>query len=117
MTVSGAEDIVYAQEKTDKLASFLQVRSISKVSSQLATHVDLANFEVVNRIKQLAKKERSAALAQLATRLAAVIKYGSSSGEDPFAKVKAMITDMIGKLQQEASAEASHKEYCDTETP
>jgi len=105
---------VYTQR--DASPSFLQVRAISRGSSHLATHVDLANFEVVNLIKQLAKKERSAALAQLATRLAAVIKYGSSSGEDPFAKVKALITDMIEKLQQEASSEASHKEYCDKET-
>jgi len=77
--------------------------------------VDLANFEVVNLVKQLAKKEKSAALAQLASRLAAVIKYGSTVGEDPFAKIKAMITDMISKLQNEASSEASHKEYCDKE--
>merc|ERR1719277_2879005 len=100
MSASGAEDIVYAQYKDNASISFLQVRSISKGGSHLATHVDLANFEVVNLIKQLAKKERSAALAQLATRLAAAIKYGSSAGEDPFAKVKAMITDMIDKLQR-----------------
>merc|ERR1719424_315768 len=36
-------------------------------------------------------------------------------GEDPFAKVKSMIADMVTKLEGEAKSEASHKEYCDKE--
>merc|ERR1719265_680056 len=53
--------------------------------------------------------------AQLASRLSAVIRYGASSGDDPFAKVKGLITDMIEKLMKEAAAEASEKAYCDEE--
>merc|ERR1719191_2735222 len=34
---------------------------------------------------------------------------------DPFVKVRKMIQDMIAKLQQEASDEAEHKGFCDTE--
>jgi len=63
-------------------------------------------------VKKLAKKHHSAALAQLASRIAAVERYG----DDPFAKVKGLIEDMITKLQDEAGAEATEKAYCDEQT-
>ena len=51
-------------------------------------------------VKNLAKKQHSA-LAQLASRIAAVAKYGAAAGEGPFAKIKGLISDMIAKLEQE----------------
>jgi len=93
--------------------SFLQV--VTKQNSQLANHAALANAEIVNLVKKLAKKHHSATLAQLASRIAAVFKYGAQVGEDPFAKVKGLITDLIAKLQSEAGAEASEKAFCDEE--
>merc|ERR1719420_2586622 len=57
----------------------------------------------------------STQLTQLASRIAATIRYGAASGDDPFAKVKGLITDMIDKLMKEAQAEASFKAYCDEE--
>merc|ERR1719171_980575 len=60
-------------------------------SSQLKTRADLANAEVVNLIKKLAKQHHSAALAQLASKITAVLRFGAASGEDPFAKVKGLI--------------------------
>jgi predicted nucleic acid-binding Zn-ribbon protein len=42
-----------------------------------------------------------------------VVKYGSAAGEDPFVKVKALITDLIAKLEAEGSSEADEKAYCD----
>merc|ERR1740129_257206 len=64
-------------------------------------------------VQQLAKHEHSSALAQLASRMAAVARYGASNGEDPFAKIKGLIQDMIAKLEGEAGAEATEKAYCD----
>jgi len=93
--------------------SFTQVSS--QTSSRLETRADLANAEVVGLVKKLAKEHHSAALAQLASRMAAVIRYGASAGEDPFAKVKGLITDMISKLEAEAKSEATEKAYCDEE--
>jgi len=66
-------------------------------------------------VKKLAKESHSAALAQLASRIGAVIRYGAAGGEDPFAKVKALITDMVTKLESEAKSEATEKAYCDEE--
>merc|ERR1719497_217470 len=95
-TTSGAGDQTY---------SFLQITS----------RADLKNNEVVTLVKNLAKKQHSSALAQLASRIEAVAKYGSSAGEDPFAKIKGLISDMIAKLQKEAEADATEKAYCDEE--
>jgi len=93
--------------------SYLQVST--KTVSKLSTRADLANVEVVRLVKKLAKENHSAALAQLASRIGAVIRYGAAGGEDPFAKVKSLIGDMITKLESEAKSEATEKAYCDEE--
>merc|ERR1719390_119486 len=82
---------------------------------RLRTRADLANMEVVTLIKKLAREQHSTSLAQLASRLSAVIRYGASSGDDPFAKIKGLISDMIAKLVKEAQEEAAEKGYCDAE--
>merc|ERR1719382_498506 len=80
---------------------------------QLRSRADLANAEVVTMVKKLAQKHHSAALAQLASRISAVMRLGSAGGDDPFAKVKGLISEMISKLEAEADAEAEEKAWCD----
>merc|ERR1719169_151586 len=78
--------------------------------------MDLANSEVITLVKKLAREQHSAALAQLASRISAVVKYGSRDGGDPFGKIKGLISDMIVKLEKEAESEATEKAYCDEQT-
>merc|ERR1719171_2409578 len=80
---------------------------------QLSSRADLANSEVIALVKKLAHDHHSAALAQLASRIGVVVKYGGKNGDDPFSKVKGLISDMIVKLEKEAEAEATEKAYCD----
>merc|ERR1712217_798192 len=93
-TTNGAEGQTY---------SLLQIRS----------RADLAGAEVVTMVKKLAQTHHSAALAQLASRIGAVIRLGTAGGDDPFAKVKGLISEMISKLEAEADAEAEEKAWCD----
>ena len=83
--------------------------------STMSTRADLKRSEVVTVVSNLAKKHHSAALAQLASRISAVVKYGAGDGEDVFGKIKGLIGDMIAKLEKEAEDDATEKAYCDEE--
>merc|ERR1719421_176866 len=83
---SGAESLSYGLSQQ----SFLQ----------LSTGVDLANFEAVRFVRDLARKQKAPALAQLAGRMATAMRMGGTSKEDIFAKVKGLIKDMIEKLNR-----------------
>merc|ERR1719329_179497 len=85
------------QSRNEELKAIAQATKILHVNtnSRLTTRADLTNAEVVNVVKKLAQKQHSSALAQLASRIEAVVRYGSSAGEDPFVKIKGMISDMI----------------------
>ena len=54
-------------------------------------------------------KHHSAALTQLASRMSAVMRFGTAGGADPFGKTKGLIADMISKLESEAAAEATER--------
>jgi len=100
-TTSGAADLSY---------SFMQVSR-----SSLSSEVDLANFEAVRFVRDLAQKHKSAALAQLANKMAQVMRAKSQVGEDPFAKVKSLIRGMIETLLKDGEADATEKAFCDKE--
>jgi peptidoglycan hydrolase CwlO-like protein len=97
-------------------AAFTQVRSLSlQQNFRLNSREDLVNFEVVNILRQLAKKDNSPALQQLSSRVAATIHLAAQHGEDPFSKVKTLIEGLIDKLEKEAGEDADHKKWCDKE--
>merc|ERR1719486_443752 len=92
---SGASDLSY---------SFLQ--------TTISSSADLANVEALRLVRDLAQRQNSAALAQLATRMDTAMH---SNSKDIFAKVKGLISDMIEKLLKEAEADATEKAFCDKE--
>jgi hypothetical protein len=110
--IATAEKILKESTAGAEGQTYLQVSS----SSRMTTRADLANSEVVNLVKKLAKDHHSAALAQLASRIGVIARYGSKHGADPFGKIKGLISEMITKLEKEAESEATEKAYCDEET-
>merc|ERR1719389_4203 len=95
---SGAADLSY---------SFLQTSR-----TQMSSGADLAKYEAVRFVRDLARKTKSTALAQLATRMA---QAAGGSSSDPFGKIKGLIKDMIEKLLKEAEEDATEKAFCDKE--
>merc|ERR1719360_261383 len=100
-TTAGAEAQTYGLNQE----SFFQVTS----------KAGLAQFEAVRLVRDLARKENSRALTQLASRLEMTVRTNSAQGADPFAKVKGLISDMIASLEEAADADATEKAYCDKE--
>merc|ERR1719328_1024580 len=81
---------------------------------QMSSGMELAGVEAVHYVRKFARKMRSPELAQLASQLASAVQLGADTN-DPFGKVKGLITDMIERLESEAQEDASHKAYCDKE--
>jgi len=84
------------KESTGAAASFLQLGTSSTAN------------QVVRLVRDLARKEGSSALAQLAIRIGSAMR-----SPDPFFKVKGLISEMIAQLESDAAADAAHKAYCD----
>lgn len=95
--VSGAGD--------KHLPGLLQERKRSSVLAQLRRGDQSAKEKAVSLLLQASQEAKSDLLAMVANRV----------GEDPFAKVKKMIKDLIVKLMNEANDEADHKGFCDKE--
>merc|ERR1719469_1762540 len=97
-----------AKKVIQEATSFSQVSFLQMVRSRVSSRADLAKFEIVRLVCDLARKDNSVALMQLSSQLAAVMHTN-----DPFGKIKGLISDMIAKLEQEAGADATKKAYCD----
>jgi len=95
-SVSGASEKHLPQFIQLKHKALAQLRSTMQAPEQIAA----ASF-----LKMQAQKFNSHALSALSLRVTA----------DPFKKVVKMVKDMIMKLTQEATDEAEHKGFCDTE--
>jgi len=91
-------------------AALVQTSFLQTARFGLASGGDLAGLEVVHLVRDLARKQESSALTQLASRMSSVM-----DSRDAFAKIKGLISDMIARLEQEAGADATKKAYCDKE--
>merc|ERR1719498_949456 len=70
-------------------------------------------MQVVQNLRDRARKQKDKVLAQLASRMASTVKL--SNGADVFAEIKADIEASIAKLQDEQAADATQTAYCDKE--
>eukprot|EP00913_Durusdinium_trenchii_P017319 g16287.t1 len=70
-------------------------------------------FEAAKLVRNLAKKTSSRSLDTLATNIESLMQTGSQA--DVFAKVKALIDQMITTRKEEAAADETKKAYCDKE--
>merc|ERR1719426_494318 len=99
------------EEKTgaasDRAYSFIQIGTVSKAG----TKTKEVKQHVLDLLQSLAKKNNDKQLSLLAQR----IQSAAMLGEDPFAKIKGLISEMIEKLEAEAAKEAAHKAFCDKE--
>jgi hypothetical protein len=80
-------------------------RKASVALAQLRSGNPSSQERAVQYLRDQAGRLSSHVLSALAVRAA----------EDPFAKVKKMIKDLIVRLMEEANEEAEHKGWCDTE--
>jgi len=106
--VGGAEDLSYGLAQ-------VSLFQLSREGSGLKSRAGLAQFEAARLIRDLARKEGSTELAQLAARVGSAISLSSKLKEDPFAKIKGLIQDMVERLEKEAEADATKKAFCDKE--
>merc|ERR1719281_641494 len=104
-----------SEDSEDSEVSLIQLSASSHSRAHSRSKAGQAGVQAASLIRRLAKKQHSVALAQLATRIEATVRFYGRNGDDPFAKVKGLIQDMIAKLVKEAQAEAEEKAYCDNE--
>merc|ERR1719331_156165 len=108
--------------RSEELKALATAKKIIKEATSLAqtdSFMQLVSTakgnKVVHILKHLATSEQSTALSQLASRVQSAIRLGTASGEDVFAKIKELITDMLAKLEKEAEEDANQKAFCDKE--
>ena len=102
-----------AKKIIKEATSLAQVSFLQK--ARISTRQDLVNFETARFVRDLAKKQQSTELAQLASRITSTVRFSGGSRDDIFAKIKGLISDMIVKLEAEAEGDATEKAFCDKE--
>lgn len=98
--------------------SLVQLQNTHHAQVQVSTQ---AQVKVVNMLKNLAHEHHSIALSRLASQVKTMLRYASADGkiygkvgeEDPFAKVKGLISDMIKKLRDQITFEKGEVKYCE----
>jgi len=124
---------VMCEEKATEFAARQKLRAeelealdkaMEIIAEGAAPHADKAFFQKGTVLVQLRSSVTQPQQMQVASFLAeAGNRQGSNllaalavrASSDPFGKVKKMIKDMVFKLTEEATEEAEHKGFCDTE--
>merc|ERR1719181_107515 len=101
------------EEKTgaasDRAYSFIQIGTVSKAGT--STKAKEVKQKILDLLQGLAEKNGDKQMSLLAQR----VQTAAMLGDDPFAKIKGLISEMIEKLEAEAAKEAAHKAFCDKE--
>ena len=123
---SDHEDCVKASAKEPKASKVLQpetcgafgqtyslFRQSSSIGSETSTHP--AGSEVMTMVRRLVEKEHSAAFDGLTSCISAIMKFSAETGDDPYVKVKGLIS----RLQTEALEDdtAEHSSTLETAVP
>ena len=87
------------------LPSMLQAKRVSALAQLRSDAGAQAQVRAADYLREQGKRLNSRVLSALAAR----------ARDDPFAKVKKMIKDLLVRLMEEANEEAEHKGWCDTE--
>ena len=103
----------YNKSLSEDLEAFAKARAVISEKTDDAEYRD--NRSVLSSrgcvARKFTKSEHSIELAQIASRVDSAMHSEISNGDDPFAKVKGFISDMSTKLEEKASADATHKGY------
>jgi len=92
-------------DSSEKYLTLMQKHNVALVQFGSADHQPDVQMRVADFLRLQGARINSGMLSAMAVR----------ASEDPFAKVKKMIKDLIVRLQEEAGDEAQHKGWCDTE--
>merc|ERR1719277_2517077 len=106
--IEKAIEILSSESVTGNAEKYLPTL-LQKGSSLVSFRADLSTQAAQNRAAQYLRARAS----ELNSRVLGAI--AQRANDDPFAKVKKMIKDLIVRLMEEANEEAEHKGWCDTE--
>jgi hypothetical protein len=93
--------------------SLLQLGSQTQASVRLASSSDLAKFEAVRFIRDLARKLASPVLTQLASKMDSAMRLGLGQDEDPLAGIKGLLVNMLDALRAESEQDKTQTSFCD----
>jgi len=103
--IMSSKDVSSFIESASVAGQRLMANSLAQLRSATAAEKKGKRHEVREFIANESKRLHSRTLSLLAEQLSA----------DPFAKVKALVSDMITRLTKEANEDAEHEGFCDTE--
>jgi hypothetical protein len=105
-----------AKAGVGEAASFIQLSSVNSIQSKAAKKV----IHVMTKLIELGKELHSNALVRVATQLKQKVDSKSTHqqkgyDQSDFGPVMKLLSDLIARLEEEANAETSQHEWCETE--